>query len=204
VTRDGLIAAAIDVMDREGLDRLTMRRLAARAGCAPMSIYSYVRDRDDLIDGVLERLLAEVDFHVDKGDGWAVVLRRASTAYGEMVERHPDVFTLIANVKDDQPPMSEHIARGITALTSTGLSVDDAFLVFGIADAFATGFFVSRRVSRAPGSDDAAPGDAPEPVSRQVDPFTWRIRGLVGDDVWAEGIEVMIAGAQARLGLPPE
>jgi len=165
-----------------------------------MSVYSYVKDRDDLLDGVLERLLAEVDFCVREGENWAVVLRRAATAYGEMVARHPDVFTLIARVRDDQPPMSLHIARGITALTSTGLSVDQAFLVFGIADAFVTGFFVSRGVSQ--GSGDAASGAGPEPVACQVDPFTWRIRGLVGDDVWAQGIEVMIAGARATLGLP--
>jgi len=167
-----------------------------------MSIYSYVKDRDDLLDGVLERLLAEVDFHVGEGETWAVVLRRAATAYGEMVARHPDVFTLIARVRDDQPPMSLHIARGITALTSTGLSVDQAFLVFGIADAFVTGFFVSRGVSQGSGSGDAASGAGPESVAQHVDPFTWRIRGLVGDDVWAQGIEVMIAGAQATLGLP--
>lgn len=194
-----MIAAAIDVMDGEGLERLTMRRLAEQAGCAIMSVYSHVRDRDDLLDGVLERLLAEVDFHAGAGDTWASVLRRASTAYGEMVKRHPDVFALIAVARDDQPPMSSHIARGIAALTGTGISVDDAFLVFGIADAFVTGYFVSRRVAGAGNAAADTPADA---VARQVDPFAWRIASLVSDEVWLQGIEVMISGARARLGLP--
>src|SRR5688500_6441543 len=57
-TREQVVAAAIAVADAEGLDALTMRRLAAELGAGVMSLYTYVRDKDDLVDQMVEQISA--------------------------------------------------------------------------------------------------------------------------------------------------
>jgi AcrR family transcriptional regulator len=57
---EDLLAAARDIVDREGADRLTLRRLAERVGVAPNAIYTYFTDKSALIDAVLDSVLAEV------------------------------------------------------------------------------------------------------------------------------------------------
>ena len=52
LTRDRVVAAALRIMDDEGLDAVTMRRIAREVGVEAMSLYHHVRDKDDLLDGV--------------------------------------------------------------------------------------------------------------------------------------------------------
>jgi AcrR family transcriptional regulator len=57
-TREQVVAAAVAIADAEGLDALTMRRLAAELGAGVMSLYTYVRDKDDLVDQMVDRISA--------------------------------------------------------------------------------------------------------------------------------------------------
>src|SRR5260370_34688389 len=54
VTADDVVAAAIDIADREGVDALTIRRVAEACGLSPMGLYRHVRDKDDLLDRVVD------------------------------------------------------------------------------------------------------------------------------------------------------
>jgi AcrR family transcriptional regulator len=57
-TRTQVVAAAVAIADAEGLDALTMRRLAAELGAGVMSLYTYVRDKDDLVDQMVDQVSA--------------------------------------------------------------------------------------------------------------------------------------------------
>src|SRR6266852_24049 len=58
VTVDDVVAAAIDIADREGVEALTIRRVAEACGLSPMGVYRHVRDKDDLLDRVVDRVVA--------------------------------------------------------------------------------------------------------------------------------------------------
>jgi AcrR family transcriptional regulator len=197
LSREWLVGAALDIVDSEGLESLTMRRLAEKAGCGLMSVYSYVRDRADLLGAIVERLLSEIDFHAETGDTWAAVLRRAAQSYAAMYDRHPSAFPLVANVSATDPTMSTHLLNVTSALSSTGISVNEAFAVISIVDAFATGVFLGR--VGEPAGDDGEVGG----ISSGLDPWSDRLRGMVGDEVWRQGLEAIIVGVQKTLGLPP-
>jgi len=194
VTRDGLVAAALGVIDADGLEALTMRRLAQQVGCGTMTVYGHIWDRDDLLKAVVERLLAEIDFRCEPGDTWADVLRRAAVTYFAMVRRHPGAYSLIAYAPNDEPPTSTHLAGATAALAQTGISAQAAVALMAIADAFATGFFINQveYLSRR-----SRPAQAPfaDPVLRTLHPVD-------GAEAWRQGTETIIAGAQKTLGLP--
>lgn len=60
ITREQIVSAAMRNLRREGFDRMTIRGLASDMGVAPMSLYRHIRDKDDILDEVVERLLAPV------------------------------------------------------------------------------------------------------------------------------------------------
>src|SRR5688500_13865401 len=62
LTREQILHAAIDLLDDRGMAGLTMRNLATALGTKPMTLYTHVRSKDDLIDGVLELVFDEVPF----------------------------------------------------------------------------------------------------------------------------------------------
>src|ERR1700738_680945 len=57
VTADDVVAAAIDILDRKGVDALTIRGVAEACGLSPMGLYRYVRDKDDLLDRAVDAVL---------------------------------------------------------------------------------------------------------------------------------------------------
>ena len=195
LSRDELVTAALEVIDADGLDGLTMRGLAERVGCGTMTVYSHVWSRDDLVTAVVERLLGEIDFHYEPGDTWADVLRRAAATYFAMVQQHPRAYNLIAYTPTDQPPTSTHLARATEALARTGIPAGSAVALMAIADAFATGFFINQieYLAHAAGADEAPPAD----------PFLQALGALGGAAAWRQGTETIVAGVQKTLGLPP-
>ena len=69
LTRAGIVAAAVDIMQAEGLDRVTMRRLAQELDTGPASLYVYLRNTAELHAAMLEELLGRVDLTPVDGDG---------------------------------------------------------------------------------------------------------------------------------------
>ena len=94
VTRDVVLAAALDIIDREGADKLSMRRLAAALDRDPMILYRHAPNKAALLDGVVETVLAQLD--VDSADpDWAGQLRAVARSYRALALAHPNVVPLL-------------------------------------------------------------------------------------------------------------
>ena len=93
-TRVQLQAAALTLVDEQGLAALSMRTLAGALGTGPMTLYNYVRDRDDLDALVVEAVLAEISRPRSRGD-WQHDVRAIVEATWRTVRRHPNVIPLI-------------------------------------------------------------------------------------------------------------
>src|SRR5580692_8318189 len=94
ITRDGILAAALDIIDRDGADALSMRRLARALDRDPMILYRHAPNKAALLDGVAEAVLAQLK--VDSADpDWAAQLRAVARDYRALALAHPHVVPLL-------------------------------------------------------------------------------------------------------------
>ena len=94
LTRDVVLQAALRLVDDEGLDALSMRRLGQHLDRDPMALYRYATNRADLLDGVAELVLEGLDIPIDAPD-WRAQLRRTAHQFRDLALAHPNVVPLI-------------------------------------------------------------------------------------------------------------
>ncbi|HEX5589333.1 MAG TPA: TetR/AcrR family transcriptional regulator C-terminal domain-containing protein [Candidatus Limnocylindrales bacterium] len=88
-----MLRTAMELADRDGLDVLSMRRLAAELGVEAMSLYYYVNSKDDILAGIVDLALAEVEPPAE-GHDWKAAVRRSAISYHETLLRHPWVTSV--------------------------------------------------------------------------------------------------------------
>ncbi len=101
LTRQMILEAALEILSAEGLARLTMRRLAERLGVEAMSLYNYVDDKPDLLDGVASLVLSKIK-PPDPGLPWAERLEAVMLNLYNALSAHPQLVTLLA-AKQESP-----------------------------------------------------------------------------------------------------
>ncbi len=92
LSRDAIAAAALDIVDREGLDALTMRTVAHALGTGPASLYAHVASKEDLLELVVERVIGEVRMMGEPDAArWQEQLKEAARSIRAVFARHRDV-----------------------------------------------------------------------------------------------------------------
>src|SRR6266852_189115 len=82
--RESVLDAGIEIADEEGLDAVTLRRIAERLSVTPMALYRHVASKDDLLDGMADLLYAELELPAPGGDWWeglAAIARSLRLSY---------------------------------------------------------------------------------------------------------------------------
>ncbi|MCZ4253902.1 TetR/AcrR family transcriptional regulator [Sulfitobacter sp. G21635-S1] len=118
VSRDDMVLAALELLDREGVDAFTMRALAKRLGINPMTIYHHFGGRDGLIGAMSDAVYAQVKAPVDGTpfDRIEGLLK----AYQAQVLRHPALTLLIFSRPMVFPQQAERITNMISAFLAEG------------------------------------------------------------------------------------
>lgn len=149
LSRKGIARAALELIDEEGFEALTTRRLAKRLGVEGPSLYNHIRSRDDLLDEVHALLLADQFSPLAKDGDWRAEMERWARDYRRALSRHPHVLTAIARrpittraslrLYDELFAFLE--AHGFDAKTAIAISGAIEFLVLGASiEAYADGF----------------------------------------------------------------
>lgn len=102
LSREEILGVALRLVDEEGLERCSMRRLAERLDVKAMSLYNYVSNKGELLDGLYEKVLEEMEVPEVTGD-WVEDLRALACAFREVLCKHPRVLPLFAT----RPAFSE-------------------------------------------------------------------------------------------------
>jgi AcrR family transcriptional regulator len=140
LTRDRVVAEALAVISTDGAQALSMRALAARLGVVPGALYRHVRSKEQLLDLVLDAVLAEVDCRADPTQPWAAQVATLAHRLRGALERHPGIAALL-KTRDPLSPASLALAEAFLApLLSAGLSGPEAALAFRLIYDYTLGF----------------------------------------------------------------
>lgn len=166
LSRDRVLACAMAVADAGGLGSLTMRSLAAELGVKPMAVYHYVAGKDEILDGIVDRVFAEMELPRPGGDWRAEITRRASSAR-DVLRRHPWAVALLESRSTPGPATLRHHDAVLGTLRGAGFSVEMTGHAYALLDAYVYGFAV-QEASLPIGPD--APDDAAESIAAQIAP----------------------------------
>jgi AcrR family transcriptional regulator len=138
LTRDRIVDAAVALADRHGLAGLSMRQVAAALRCEVMSLYNHVANKDDLLDGMLDRVYADIG---DPPDGvhWRAAVRDLVIAAHETLVRHPWASELVAS-RLPGPARRRHAEHLLRLLAEAALPEDVADLGFHAITVHVQGF----------------------------------------------------------------
>lgn len=149
LSRDLIVRTAIAFIEEFGLPELTMRRLGQTLGVEAMSLYRYVPGREDLLDAVVERIIAEMrddpDVLDDPDHGWQDFLQRLAHGVRRMALAHPKCFPLVASRPAAapwlRPPLRslDWVETFLRGLTDAGFTDDAAVAAYRAFTSFLLG-----------------------------------------------------------------
>lgn len=133
LTRDAVLGAARDQLADGGLTSVTMRALAQRLDVAPNALYSHVRDKTELLDGLLDETLAAVWTPDDVAGDPVGAVRRLMTSTYEVLLAHPDLVPLYLVRQGARGPHARHLGEVVVGLLAAagvhGPAADEALQV---------------------------------------------------------------------------
>ncbi|MEV4317149.1 TetR/AcrR family transcriptional regulator [Actinocrispum sp. NPDC049592] len=125
LTREGIVATALDVMRAEGVERVTMRRLAQELDTGPASLYVYVRDTEELHAAVLDELLGHIPL-TDTGGDWRTRLWTVLMSYQEVLYTNPSLARVALVTKLTGPNYLAVLDTVLALLTEGGMAPGQA------------------------------------------------------------------------------
>lgn len=177
-SRDEIAAAALALADREGFEAVSMRRLARELGAGTMSLYHYLRTKDDLLALMDDALMGELV--VPDGElpaGWREALTTIARRTRDAWSRHPWAHDAMRGSRLG-PNGMKHIEQSLTAVAPMGLDPVGRLRVIGIVDDYVIGFCVREAAGVGPGGLDPLLDYVAERLETGEYPET---KSLVGD-----------------------
>ncbi len=139
LSRDRVLRAALELADEGGIGALTMHQIGRRLGVEAMSLYRHVRNKDDILDGIVDLVFAEVELPADRSK-WRTVLRARSTSTRAALRRHPWAITLMESRMAPGPANLRSHEDTLTALLDAGFSATTATHAYNLVDSYVLGF----------------------------------------------------------------
>jgi AcrR family transcriptional regulator len=125
LTKERVLEAAVDLADHAGINALSMRKLGQGLGVEGMALYRHVRDKEAILDGIVDAIMSEIDLPDRTGD-WKTAMRRLSLAAREVMLRHPWAPAVIVARPEVGPATLRHIDAVLGILQSGGFPIDMA------------------------------------------------------------------------------
>ena len=118
-----MLQAAVELADRDGLDGLSMRKLGQELGVEAMALYRHVRDKDDLLDGIIEVVVGQIE-RPKPGRDWKTSIRRQVMAARRVMLRHPWARRVLEERGTTGPAVLAYIESVLAILHDGGFSLD--------------------------------------------------------------------------------
>src|SRR5262245_60742148 len=200
-TRAQLQEAALALVDEQGLGALSMRTLAGTLGTGPMTLYNYVKDRDELDALVVEAVLAEVKgprAHGADKESWQSDVRAIVEATWRTVRRHPNVIPLLLTRRTLHDTTLRWAEGLLEALARSGRRDTELLVAFRTVSGFVMGLAQAQLSGPTADNADVARAQAlPADRYPRLIEIAKAARGLGPDREFRAGLDIVMAGLVA-------
>ena len=157
LSKQRVVVEAVRLADREGVDGLSMRRLAGALSAGAMSLYHYVANKDELLDAMIDVVFDEIELPPEDSD-WQSAMRRRAVSAREVLARHPWAIGLMESRTSPGPANLRHREAVTACLRRAGFSVVMATHANWLLDSYVYGFARQQAnlSSGEPGSPETA------------------------------------------------
>ncbi len=210
LTRERVVEAALRVMDAEGLEAVTMRRIGRELDVEAMSLYNHVRDKEDLLDGVTEMVMGK--FHIPEPTGdWVVDARAMAREWRRLLRMHPNVMRLLAERHKPLESMDSFrpMAAALEVIGGLDLPPRDAVQAFNAFGSYIMGFVLMEQGLLLGGERHGEETDQAHErmaevlrgagLHRLLEALPY-LADCPSDDQFEFGLDLLIGGLRARAG----
>jgi AcrR family transcriptional regulator len=154
LSRERVLSEAVSLADGAGMDGLTMRGLAERLAVVPMALYKHVADKNELLDGMVDLVFAEVE--LPPGEGWRVALRARAVSMRQALLRHPWAVGRMETGTPGPANLRHHNAVLGCLRAGAGFDFSTAVHAYNVLDAYTYGFALQEKTLAADIPGEAA------------------------------------------------
>ena len=204
LTPDRIVGCAIELVDDDGLDALSMRKLAHRLGVEAMSLYHHVESKGALLDLMVERVYGEVQVDLE-AERWQDRVSGAMTGLRSALLTHPNLLPVVATRPVMSSATMELVELGLATLVEAGFTLDRSRQVINVFVAFAIGHALTE-VGASPmmfdGYDSDAVNKFRQSISDEDLPLVASSIGTTPEDREAEfdlGVQCLVEGISIEL-----
>lgn len=195
--REQVVVGAVALADEIGVEPLTIRKLADALGSKPMTLYSHVENKDDILDGMVDVVFGEIDLP-SLDEPWRAGIEARCRSARDVLARHPWAVPLMESRRSPGPRTLRHHDAVLACLFGGGLSTPIVAHAYAVIDAFVYGFAIQESSLPSGGAGDEVQELAGDMVA-QMDPEAYpHLAALAVDHVMQPGYDF---GSSFEVGL---
>jgi AcrR family transcriptional regulator len=203
LTERAIAEAALTVLDTEGIDALTMRRLATELSTSPMALYNHFPDKEAVLDAVTQLILTEIEAP-SPGVSWQETARRIMRSARVVGLRHPHAAPLIARFPPRTPDALAFVEAGFRSFRAAGFNPTVTAQAYRTLVAYSLGaaqielgdYFAAHPATAGPDSMDQVSTGRLLPTIEEVGP---ELANQDPEDEFEYGLTLVLAGLEALL-----
>ena len=195
--------AALTVLDRDGLARLSMRSVGHEVGMGTMSLYRYVRDREDLERLVVDLLFSSLDATTSPRASWRTRIVRLLGRFHAIAAAHPEAVPLLVAHRFTSGRALPWAEAVFAALSDAGLDARQRFHAFRLLTSYLIGSLEAEHLSPSPRNGTALAVEAQLESYPLLAANASYARTVPAEDVFRQGLELLLDGiarSAARAG----
>lgn len=206
--REPVVRAALTLLDREGLEGFTLRKLAAEIGVQAPTLYWRFRNKQDLVDEMATQVLLDVGAALTKAplpSAWPELTRLVARTLRATLLRYRDGARMVAGTRVRNPEVYRAMEATLRVFADQGVAPEDAALCFKTVNDFVVGFTIEQQ-SVEPKPGERTPGYEPQTREAAIDPELYPLSRSLGpgmftdyDAMFERGLDLIIAGFAQHL-----
>ncbi|GAA1308919.1 TetR family transcriptional regulator [Planotetraspora silvatica] len=203
LSRSRIVDAAVDLIEREGADAVSMRRIAAGLGVGVMSLYNHVPNKAALLDAISESVLSKIEFTDDPSAHWTDRVRVQARAFRQIAHHYPRSTMVVFSRQLHSTAGLLPVERALSTLRDAGFEGSEAVRMLRMFVAYIVGSLlreVGVTPTFAPVRGDATTVDVDPALFPEVSSLAPYLTSCDHDEEFEFGLELLVQAMSVRAG----